>query len=85
MPRYYICETIMICPICQAILENYEDTRYCSKCGNYIYEFRSNFPDKTSFTNRTRNKNTEEKKKNYDWIPIVIMIIFSILLFLSHN
>lgn len=66
----------MICPVCKAILENFEDTRYCSNCGFYIYQYQSNNRiriNSNRISNRNLNgsttqqntmKNNDLKKKN---------------------
>lgn len=85
----------MICPVCKAILENFDDTRYCSNCGNYIYHHQS---DINRFSNRTiynsynqqnkrdnkllgdKNQSNNEEKKKTSWLLVFLLVIIPLIL-----
>ena len=75
----------MICPLCNAFLEDFDDTIYCSNCGHYIkahITYQSETNDRYNY-NLTKPNPKNTKKKDYsEFFLVFMMIILPIILHL---
>lgn len=80
----------MICPLCNAVLEDSDDTKYCSHCGQFIKTYSTHLHEK-NYQNvyglESQNQNSNKKKNGSDYVVgiISIYIILSFLIYLTFS